>query len=131
MKALLLCFTLLTFACFGCTKEADELRLRTADAAPVVQVVVADKVLTVGESATLTVFFEVRNGCGEFGSFDTNSDGQTLTVRVIPHYREGFCTQALETRETTYTFTPKTKGTYTLKFWAGENDYISETIVVQ
>ncbi len=131
MKTLLLCLTVLTLTAFSCSKEADELSLRTSDPAPVLAVTVPEKVFTVGESIAITVSFQVRNGCGQFSSFETSSDGNVLTIHVIPYYAEGFCTQALETRQTTYTFQPQQAGTYTLKFWAGENDYIFETVVVK
>jgi len=132
MRILTLFFALLTTACFSCSKEEEAVTLRTTTApAPVVQVDVPETAVTAGEGAGLKVYFTVINGCGEFGSFEESLDGQTLTVKVYPHYSKGFCTQALETKEVTYTFKPETNGIYTLRFWAGEDTFISKTIVVQ
>lgn len=131
MRALLLCFALLlAMAYLGCTKEADGINPLEEDSAPVVQVTIAENVLTVGKSAHIEVSFQVRNGCGGFGSFSTATNGNLTIVKVIPQYAAGFCTQTIETRQATFTFTPQRPSTYTLKFWTGEDDYITEVVTV-
>jgi hypothetical protein len=127
--------TLITFAIFlllGCSSKEEEAvaPMPASSPAPVVKVE-APETAQKGESVAVKFYFLVNNGCGEFGSLEAEQSGTTVTVTVYPHYREGFCTQAITTREAIYTFKPENSGTYTLKFWAGNAQYITETIVVQ
>lgn len=131
MKAIPILFTLLAFIFLSCSNEEEAIAPSSSPPAPVVKVE-APEAASVGESVTVTVFFLVNNGCGEFGSFKANRSGNTITVKVYPHYREGFCTQAITTREATYTLKPEKAGTYTLRFWSGEdNQFVTHTIVIQ
>lgn len=132
MKTIAILSTLIAFFLLSCSKEEEAIEIAplTAFPAPVVQVN-APETATVGETVAVTVHFLVKNGCGEFGSFEDSRNGNTITVKVYPHYQEGFCTQAITTREATYSFKPDKAGTYTLQFWAGEEQFITESIVVQ
>lgn len=131
MKTRPILFALVGFFLMSCSKEEEAVLPLSEFPAPVVQVN-APEAASVGENVTVTVFFLVKNGCGEFGSFEASRSGNTITVQVYPHYREGFCTQAITTREVTYTFQPEKAGTYTLRFWSGEdNQFVTHTIVVQ
>lgn len=130
MKAIPLLFTLIAFILLSCTKEEAAVPRLGSLPAQVVQVD-APEAASVGENVTVTVRFVVNNGCGEFGSFKDSRSGNTITIKVYPHYREGFCTQALVTLTASYTFKPEKSGTYTLQFWSGEDQYLTKTIVVQ
>lgn len=130
MKTIPVLLTLIGLIFLSCTKEEEVVSPMHHNPAQVVQVE-APETGSVGETVTITVFFMVNNGCGEFGSFEATTSGNTVIIKVYPHYREGFCTQALETRQVTYTLKPEKAGTYLLKFWSGEDQYISKSIVVQ
>ncbi|WP_147294171.1 hypothetical protein [Pontibacter diazotrophicus] len=130
MKTIPILFALIGFVLLSCSKEEESVSPLDAYPAPVVQVD-APETASVGENVTVTVYFSVNNGCGEFGSFEATRNGNTITVKVYPHYREGFCTQAFVTREVTYTYKPEEAGTYTFKFWAGEDQYLTKNILVQ
>ncbi|MHA6248907.1 hypothetical protein ACXYMU_13270 [Pontibacter sp. CAU 1760] len=134
MQSLTLLIVLFAITFFGCNKEANEISLRTGEQpAPVLKVEVSEQQLNikVNETVALQVFFEVHNYCGEFGSFGTTTQGQALTITVYPHYRTDImCAQAFNTLQTTYTFKTETPGTFTLNFWAGENNYITKIIRV-
>jgi hypothetical protein len=131
MKTLYILFAFATVLLLSCSsKEGEAAPRRASFPAPVVKVEVPGAAQK-GESVAVKVYFQVNNGCGEFGHFEEEKSGTTVTVTVYPHYREGFCTQAITTKETIYTFKPQNTGTYTLKFRAGEEQYITETVVVQ
>lgn len=129
MRSISILLTLVGFIFLSCSKEEDGVSPLNSYPVAVVQVN-APEAASVGETVTATVFFSVNNGCGEFGSFEATRSGNTITVKVYPHYREGFCTQAFVTREVTYTYKPEKAGTYTFKFWAGEDQYITKSIVI-
>jgi hypothetical protein len=130
MRLLYTLFTLATVLLLGCSKEDDVAPAPASSPAPVVKVEAPVEAQT-GETVAVKVYFQVNNGCGEFGRFEEESSGTTVTIQVLPHYREGFCTQAITTRDAIYSFKPTGTGTYTLKFWAGEEQYIIETIMVK
>lgn len=130
MKTIPVLFTLIGFIFLSCTKEEEVVSPLHNYPSQVVQVE-APETGSVGETVTITVFFLVNNGCGEFGRLEAANSGNTIIIKLYLHYREGFCTQALETRQVTYTLKPEKADTYLLKFWSGEGQYISKSIVVQ
>ena len=78
----------------------------------------------------ITVAFRVSNGCGDFSIFDDTTAGTTTTIKVVAQYEGCICTQDTPLLEATYLFEPTAPGTYTLKFLTYEEEYITETIVV-
>lgn len=82
-------------------------------------------------SYPIKVDFRVMNGCGNFGSFEESTEGNTTAIKVIAKYEGCICTQDLPLREVTYTFEPTAPGTYTLKFMTADDTFITETIVAE
>ena len=126
-------YTLLTFAAvllLSCSNKEEAAPSLASFPARVVKAEAPEEAQK-GESVAVKVHFLVNNGCGEFSHIQEAKDGTTLTIEVYPRYREAFCTQAITTRETIYMFKPENTGTYMLKFWAGDGQYITETVVVQ
>lgn len=76
------------------------------------------------------VRFVVMNGCGEFGSFE-EIIGDSTTVKVIAKYDGCVCTEALEIKETVYSFNPTAPGTYTLRFRNSEDTFITKTVTLE
>lgn len=131
MKTYFIFALLLSVIFFGCSKD-DEAALTLADfPVPVEKVEAGETDVSVGETVAITVTFVVNNGCGQFGRFEEQKSGTTTIVKVYPFYREGYCTQALMPVTAVYNFKPSKTGTYTIKFWAGEDQYITKTIQVK
>lgn len=110
----------------GCSKKtttADENCIKYADA----------YVTHVQKSTanTADVSFQVNSGCGQFNKFIQKSEGNTRIIKVQAVYKGCICTMDVPVRTTTYTFTEKAAGTYYLKFLSGENQYITDTVVVK
>jgi hypothetical protein len=79
----------------------------------------------------INVSFPVNSGCGQFNKFVQKSEGNTLTIKVQAVYKGCICTMDIPTRTTTYSFKEKAAGTYYLKFLSGENQYITDTVVIK
>ncbi len=126
MLPLLLLFPLLFVGCHGDEEEVVPLAKPTS-----VIKVEGPATAVVGESVALEVYFVVANGCGQLGSFGTTTLDSVVTIAVYPVYAGQACTLNLPTRKAIYTYTPVSKGTHTLKFWRGINDYIVKQIEVQ
>ncbi|MEJ8757381.1 hypothetical protein WG947_10260 [Pontibacter sp. H259] len=125
-------FALLLFSAFSCSKEEES----TAPVNPLEEIpayvsrVNAPATATVGVFTPIEVYFVVNDGCGYFGSFETEGTGTEQTIKVYAKYRPNICTQALVTLKQTYEFKPVVAGTYTLRFYQEPEKYITKTIVV-
>ena len=80
--------------------------------------------------AAYNVSFYCNNGCGNFGSFEKTIEGNTITIKVIAKYEGCVCTEDIPLRESVYTFTSNTSGTYILKFLKADGTFITETVVI-
>lgn len=76
------------------------------------------------------VAFRVKNGCGNFGSFEETTEGSVTTIEVIARYEGCICTEISPLLETVYIFNQTTPGTYTLQFKKSEGTFISQTVVI-
>ncbi|MDQ3395950.1 MAG: hypothetical protein M3512_17845 [Bacteroidota bacterium] len=85
----------------------------------------------VGQEIVITVSHAVYNGCGYYSSQKTIQTRNTFFVSFYANYGEGICTMNIPILKTSYKFTPKNTGTYTFKFNSGENDYLTQTIIIK
>jgi len=85
----------------------------------------------INKDIMIDVSFGCFNGCGQFGSFEEDKQGKTLTIKVIAKYEGCICTQNAPIRQTTYTFNTAEKGIYYLKFLENDNSYLTDTLIIQ
>lgn len=71
------------------------------------------------------------SGCEDFYGYDYTKDNFTRNVTAYQYSVNGPCTQALHTEANQFNFQPVQTGTYTFKFWNGDNNWIMKTIVVK
>lgn len=75
--------------------------------------------------------FEVLDSCGDFGSFEETIEGNVITIKLIAKYVGCNCQPGEQSRTTVYAFTQTTPGTYTLKFKATDDFYITKTVDIE
>lgn len=85
----------------------------------------------VNQVISITMNFEVRNGCGGFGSITETNSGNTKTITVKAKYEGCFCTQVIGNIQTTYNFTVTTTGIHTIKFLQPDGNFLTYTITIQ
>ncbi|MDX5482724.1 MAG: hypothetical protein LPK07_13670 [Hymenobacteraceae bacterium] len=119
----------LSFTAMSCDDD-DDIKGPEREPATITEVQVPETA-NAGEPVPIEVSFTVRNECGRVSFFNENISGTTYTIRVYPIYLDQPCAQVINTITETYTFSPSRAGTYTLRFWAGEDQFIERTIVVQ
>lgn len=85
----------------------------------------------VNQVIPITMNFEVRNGCGGFGSITETNSGNTKTITVKAKYEGCFCTQVIGNIQTTYNFTATTTGIHTIKFLQPDGNFLTYTITIQ
>jgi hypothetical protein len=91
----------------------------------------------VARSIKMKVTFIVFNGCGQFDSFSSSTEADTLVMQVVARYpQDALCTDDLPRRTTTFTKTYPAAGTYYIK-WVGpvhggtETQVHRDTIIVR
>jgi hypothetical protein len=85
----------------------------------------------VNEEINFQVIFGVHNGCGQFGSFEESSEGNSRTISVTAKYEGCGCTNDAPGRIGTYKFKTSQAGTYYLKFLQVNNVYLIDTLTIQ
>lgn len=85
----------------------------------------------VNQVIPITVNFEVRNGCGGFGSISETNSANTKTITVKAKYEGCFCTQVMGNIQTTYNFTATTAGIHTIKFSQPDGNFLTYFITIQ
>jgi hypothetical protein len=121
---------LLLLALTGCSKDDDAEIIIEKEATPVVDVIIPEGA-TAGVPVPVKVYFVVNSGCGRFKRFSESINGNTYTIAVHPYYVSGPCTLNIPVLQSDYTFTPKTAGVYTFRFWQSHDKYLERTITVK
>lgn len=128
MRKPLTFISLLAVVIAGCSKRnapsEDCLRYAKADVNRI------DKASSSADGTT-TVYFNVNNGCGQFHKFNEKKNGNTRTISVEAVYKGCMCTMDIPERNTSYKLAEKTPGTYYLKFVSGENEFVTDTVVIK
>ena len=85
----------------------------------------------VNQDMAFSVLFTCFNSCGGFGRLEENSNIDTTTIKIIAKYEGCRCLDVLSGGQVIYKFRATRVGIYYLKFWQGENSYITDTITIR
>ncbi|TWV99198.1 hypothetical protein [Chitinophaga pinensis] len=121
---------LATIAMTGCSKKTTSGAAEECIKYSKVPVSQIDKA-SAGTNGATTVYFQVNSGCGQFSKFIEKKSGNTITIDVEAVYKGCMCTMDIPTRQTSYKLKEKAAGTYYLKFVSGENQFITDTVIVK
>lgn len=113
----------------GCKKIKDDSNCLSYSKAPVTKVE-GPAIASINQEISLTVSFVCYNGCGQFGNLEENIAGNETTIIINAKYEGCICTDNLPIRQILYKFKKSLAGTYHLKFYKGENAYLTHTIIV-
>ncbi|MGN7723819.1 hypothetical protein [Chitinophaga sp. 22620] len=119
----------------SCKKNRKDHGKFNKEISPVVKTELQDA--GVARSIKMEVTFIVFNGCGQFDSFSSSIEADTLVMQVVARYpQDALCTDDLPRRTTTFTKTYSAAGTYYIK-WVGpakdgyESQVHRDTIIVR
>ena len=79
---------------------------------------------------TIITYSTHQQGCEGFYGYDYARDGFTRTITSYKFKQNATCGNAVA-GVSQLNFAPQEKGTYTLKFWSGDNNWLEKTIVVE
>ncbi|HET9826247.1 MAG TPA: hypothetical protein VFP87_12995 [Chitinophagaceae bacterium] len=85
----------------------------------------------VNQDLSLSVLCTCFNSCGRFERIDENSNADTTKIKLIAKYEGCACLDVLTGVQAIYKFRATRVGTYYLKFWQGENSFLTDTITIR
>jgi hypothetical protein len=124
------CYVLLVAGLLSCDKPEENACGISYANAPVTRVQGPNSA-SVNQDLSLSVLFSCFNSCGQFGRIEETSNADTTTIKVIAKYEGCICLQVFTSGQTIYKFRAARAGTYYLKFWQGENSYITDTVMIR
>lgn len=93
---------------------------------------IVNDTMDVNSVQSIKTFSTYTNSCHYFYGYDYQSPtGLEREVTAYQYSINGNCNQATYVGERKFNFNPQVKGTYTFKFWKGDNDWITQNIVVE
>lgn len=92
--------------------------------------VVGPNMAPVNQETDLTVNYYLVNGCGQFESLESTSNGNTTIISLIAKYEGCICTAIILGGQTIYKFKATQTGIYYLKFLQPDKTYLTDTITV-
>ena len=127
---LIACYISSLVALSSCGKSNDNTCSISYSNAPVTKVQGTNSGV-INQDLALSALFTCFNSCGQFGRIEENSNVDTTTIKVIAKYEGCSCLDVLSSGQAIYKFRATRVGTYYLKFWQGENSYITDTITIR
>ena len=135
MKRTLLTFSLgfLALGAVSCEDNSEEIVRYTVSANKFDSISIPKDTIAVNEILNISTFSTYKNWCDKFDSFDfrysTTSLERKIALRVINDNMKT-CGTA-KSFQNDFPFIPNAAGTYTLKFWLGDDNWYIKDIVVQ
>ncbi len=114
------------------TQSCKEPAARTESVSPVVETGLPRESVP-GEPVVFPIKHFAYNGCGRYSRTSTVEEGNSVTVTLFASYDQGEgvgCPEVLLNFETSYTFTPKSRGTYLFHFRQQEG-FLTDTLMVK
>lgn len=97
----------------------------------VFDVTLSSDTIFLNESVEIEIGVNILNGCGDYHSTIISEDGNTLNVTANAIYEGCVCTEAIEYKRGTTTYTPTSTGIKILEFEQENNGILRDTLVVQ
>ena len=119
-------FAILFF--LSCNKEQEEKCITHSTAR--VRNVTGPNMVLVNSETDLTVKYYLGNGCGQFESLESTSNGYTTIISLIAKYEGCVCLEIFLPGQIIYKFKPVQTGTHYLKFLQPDKTYLTDTITV-
>lgn len=88
--------------------------------------------MDVNSVQSIKTYSTYANSCNHFYGYDyQNLNNLEREITAYQYSTEENCNQSTYVGENMINFNPQQTGTFTLKFWKGDNDWITQNIVVQ
>lgn len=115
---------------FSCNREETSEYITEIAQLKVDSVLVPQDTIAIHSTQMLRTYFTLQQGCEGLYNIDYQSENG-LIRNITPYkYKTNIACGSAAAGHSDISFTPKEAGTYTLKFYSGENTWITKNIVV-
>ena len=125
------CTLLIGISVFSC-KDDDYETIDSTEKIKIDSVLVPYDTMYVNKVQNIKTFSTYATTCNGFFGYDYIHTGSfSRDVTAYQYTSNGNCTIYNHQNASILKFSPNQTGTYTLRFWKGDNNWITKTIVVQ
>jgi hypothetical protein len=116
----------------SCNDNDDYETIEYTDRVKIDSVKIVNDTMSVFGIQSIRTYSTYASKCKGFYGYDyIYADDFSRDVTAYQYHTNGTCTQANYTAANQINFSPQKVGTYTLRFWNGDNSWITKTIVVE
>jgi hypothetical protein len=116
----------------SCNDDDDYQTIESIDRIKIDSVKVVNDTMDVFNVQSIRTYSTYPSHCQGFYGYDyVYGDNLTRNVTAYKYITNGPCGQGSYTAASQINFSPQKTGTYTFKFWNGDNNWITKTIVVK
>ena len=116
----------------SCKDDDDYQTIESVDKVKIDSVKIVSDTMSVFSVQSIRTFSTYASGCHGFYGYDyIHKSDFERDVTAYQYFTNGICTQASHQSANQINFSPQKKGNYTFRFWNGDNNWITKTIVVE
>lgn len=116
----------------SCKDEDDYETIEFAEKVKIDSVKIVNDTMSVFSVQSIRTYSTYASKCQGFYGYDyVHSGNFSRDITAYQYHTNGSCTQANYVSANQINFSPQQVGTYTFKFWNGDNNFITKTIVVE
>jgi len=116
----------------SCKDDDDYETIQSADKVKIDSVKIVNDTMSVFSVQSIRTYSTYASQCEGFYGYDyIHTSNFTRDVTAYQYHTNGSCVQANHVSANQINFSPQQAGTYTFKFWTGDNTWITKTIVVE
>ncbi|WP_121462043.1 hypothetical protein [Chryseobacterium defluvii] len=116
----------------SCNDNEDYRTIESIDKVKIDSVKIVNDTMDVFTVQSIKTYSTYSSQCEGFYAYDyIHNNNLTRTVTAYKYITNGPCAQGMFSGASQINFSPQQVGTYTLKFWSGDNTWITKTIVVE
>jgi len=116
----------------SCKDDDDYQTIESVDKVKIDSVKIVNDTMDVFSVQSIRTYSTYSSGCKGFYGYDyVHLSDLERDITAYQFTTNGPCTQAIYTGANQINFRPQKVGTYTFKFWNGDNNWITKTIVVE
>ncbi|MCW3167112.1 hypothetical protein OMO38_01105 [Chryseobacterium sp. 09-1422] len=116
----------------SCKDDDDYETIQSVDKVKIDSVAIVNDTMDVYSVQSIRTYSTYTSGCQGFYGYDYIHTGNfERDVTAYQFNTNGVCTQSTHKSANQFNFSPQQAGTYTFRFWKGDNSWITKTIVVE
>ncbi|HEX7868481.1 MAG TPA: hypothetical protein VF455_00065 [Chryseobacterium sp.] len=116
----------------SCKDDDDYQTIESVDKVKIDSVKIVNDTMDVFSVQSIRTYSNYASGCQGFYGYDyAHLSDLERDITAYQFNTNGPCSQASHKSANQINFSPQKKGKYTFRFWKGNNDWITKTIVVE